>query len=438
MAPASSHVEFSRLALSALLVAVSTVAAGYGITLPLIPQMLQAVDGSEASARIARHTGFLIGLHTFALFLFAPLWGTASDRFGRKPVLVAGLLGFGASLLLALPAPSMMLLYAERFFTGAFAAGIAPVAKAVIADQDCGQEWQSRRMAWIGMAAISGFLIGPMLSAVLAATAVPMVGSAVSADRTFELPLLVVSVVALIAAAAVITAVPAGAVRRASAIGRATAARSVAELSLVQSLRLIGFLVAGGVGVFEVGLALRGNEHLRMSAAQASFTLTTCSLIMFGVQAMVFSPFIKPASTRWLIAPATGLMAMALLLTPHVTLYGALLAMVWIVSASAGILTPILSYWISLLGGARKGAELGRQAALGYLGQALGSIAGGAVPAFASTPALPFVLFAVLLGGMALWCLVLPFRLVGVGSESGPRLAGPTASTSIGNQGNRA
>lgn len=432
MAHASSHLAFSGLALTALLLAVAIVAAGYGITLPLIPQMLQAVDGPDASVKIARHTGFLIGLHTFALFLFAPLWGIASDRFGRKPILVTGLLGFGASLLLALPAPSMTLLYAERFFTGVFAAGIVPVAKAVVADQDGSQDWRSRRMAWIGMAAISGFLLGPMLSAVLAALAVLILGSA-SADRTFELPLLTISVVALMAAAAVLVLVPA-APGRVSVDGTLNAESSVARLPLVQSLRLVGLLVAGGVGVFEVGLALRGNEHLRMSAAQASLTLTICSLVMFGVQAVVFSPIIRPASTRWLIAPATGLMAMALLFTPHVTLYGTLLTTVTVVAASAGVLSPILSYWISLLGGARKGAELGRQAALGYLGQTIGSFVGGAIPAIASIPALPFVLFAVLLGGMALWCLGLPYRLAEAGGENGPPSAEPVKSLSISNR----
>lgn len=433
MERASSHLAFSSFALTALLLAVSTVAAGYGITLPLIPQMLQAIDGSEATAKIARHTGFLIGLHTFALFLFAPVWGVISDRFGRKPVLVAGLLGFGASVLLVLLKPSMVLLYAERFFTGVFAAGIAPVAKAIIADQDGTQEWRSRRMAWIGMAAISGFLLGPMLSAVLAALSGPMLGSAVSADRAFELPLLTISVVALIASAAVLSLVPAVS-NRPPALDTVPARGSVAETSLVKGLRLIGFVVAGGVGVFEVGLALRGNEHLRMSAAQASMTLTTCSLVMFGVQAVVFSPIIKPAATRWLIAPATGLMAMALLLTPHVTLYGWLLTTVTIVAASAGILSPILAYWISHLAGPRKGAELGRQAALGYLGQTIGSLAGGAAPGFASIPALPFLLFAALLGGVALWCLRLPSRLVGAEGENGPPAAVPARSLSFGNR----
>ena len=98
MKNAKNEPRVSRAALAALLFAVSTVSAGYGIVLPILPLMLQTIDGASATAEVSRHTGLLTGAHALALFLFAPFWGRLSDRYGRRSILSVGLVGFSASL----------------------------------------------------------------------------------------------------------------------------------------------------------------------------------------------------------------------------------------------------------------------------------------------------------------------------------------------------
>lgn len=424
---------FSRASLAALLLAVATVAAGYGLVLPILPLMLQAIDGPNATAAVARHTGLLTALHALALFLFAPLWGWLSDRQGRRPILIIGLVGFGASLLVSSLKPSIGLLYAERFLTGAFAAAITPVAAAVIADQGGSDAWRARHLAWVSMAGISGFLLGPMLSGSLAALSGVLLSGEAAAQRSYELPFLVIASIALVAALAVWLCIPGRTVTPAVAKSELQASLD-SNMRTIWTLRGVSFVVAGGVGAFEVGLALRGNQDLGMDPRQVAFMFTTCSLVMFMVQAVVFSPIIKPQSTRWLIAPALAVMALALLLVPRAGEYMTLLGLIAIVAASAGILSPILTYWVSLEGGHSKGAELGKQTAVTSLGQALGSFVGGSLFNSTVIPAASFVLTAIVLAGAAIACRRLPGRLKleravanGVGPANGSQVASITS-----------
>lgn len=402
------EVEFPAATMAAILFAVSTVSAGYGIVLPILPLMLQTIDGASATAEVSRHTGLLTGAHALALFLFAPFWGRLSDQYGRRSILSVGLVGFSASLLLSSLKLSIATLYAECFLTGLFAAGITPVASALIADQGGSNAWRARRLAWVSMAAISGFLLGPMLSGFLAT--IPKLFFAEDYSRVYELPFVVIAGVAFFAGVAVQLFVP--------ALTAGTSEHSPGEIrppaagntNTILTLRAISFLVAAGVGVFEVGLALRGNQELRMAPAQVALMFTACSLVMFLVQAIVFAPKVNPAWTRWLLAPALGIMALSLLLVPRMTELVPLLATVAAVAASAGILSPILTYWVSLESGTTKGFELGKQAAVVSLGQALGSVAGGSLYSvtFAAVPAPPFVLTAILLAGAAVASLRVP------------------------------
>ena len=87
-------------ALSALLLAMFAVTVGYGIVLPILPFLIERLAGTADTATLSRHTGLLTGTYTLALFLFAPLWGRVSDRRGRRPVILLGLIGFAHDLAL--------------------------------------------------------------------------------------------------------------------------------------------------------------------------------------------------------------------------------------------------------------------------------------------------------------------------------------------------
>lgn len=114
--------------LAGLLLAMFAIALGYGFLLPILPSTIARMVGTSDPAILARHTGVLTGTYTLALFLFARLWGLLSDRYGRRPAIVAGLVGFASTLALFAMAGSLSSLYLGRFLNGAFVASIAPAA----------------------------------------------------------------------------------------------------------------------------------------------------------------------------------------------------------------------------------------------------------------------------------------------------------------------
>jgi predicted MFS family arabinose efflux permease len=180
---------------------------------------------------------------------------------------------------------------------------------------------------------------------------------------------------------------------------------------LIPQLLALAFIVSAGVGVFEVGLALRGKQELGLTQYQIAMMFTECSLVMIVVQSIVFSPWIRPETTRWFIPPALAVLAIGLFLVPRASNFILMLAVIGTVAGSAGILSPILTYWISSKARMAQGAELGKQTAAASLGAAMGSAAGGILFNITALPGASFLLVAVLTVLGLLLSLRLPHQL---------------------------
>jgi MFS family permease len=363
---------------------------GYGFLLPILPRILERVASTTDPAVLSRHTGLLTGTYTLALFLFAPLWGRFADRHGRRPALLSGLVGFAISLLLIAVVDDLALLYLERLLGGLFAAAVAPAAYAFVGDHAPSKEWRAHRFALLNIAGATGFLVGPMLGGLTMHVVHDLLPGLRSAAMYWP-PFFVTAGFALLVALAVWTCVPGANRRNAGLNGTADAPAGRAALP---RLLLISFVTAGAVGVFEVGLSLRGTQILGMSTYQIGLMFTECSLVMLIVQSAVFSPLVKPDTTRWLLAPALAILAGGLAVVPFATSTVAMAIAVAIVAGSAGVVSPIAIYWISLGAGEKQGADLGQQTAAASLGQALGSAAGGLLFSVTILPNASFMLAA--------------------------------------------
>jgi MFS family permease len=403
------------------MLAVFTVSAGYGVVLPLLPYAVEQMTGGADSAAVSRHTGLLVAEYMVSLFLFASLWGWLSDRLGRRPVILSGLLGFAASMLIFTCAANLPALYAERFLSGLFAAAVTPVAMATVGDRVRDDAARARRLTMLGLAGVTGFLLGPMLGASIAALSVNLPGR-FGADASLASPMAVLALLSLS------TALVAGLVlprAKASAASADPVPAAPGGGSTVRLLLGLAFVVAAAIGVFEVGLALRGKQELTLTPSQIAVMFTECGLVMFAAQALVFSPWMPPRHTRWLIAPALAVLASGLLLTRSASSYAGLLIAVGATAVGGGVLSPLLTYWVSTLAGAEQGAGLGRQTAAASLGQAVGSSAGGLLFNAGFMTGAPFVLVASVAAGAALASVRLPARLARVGpsvviAESAP------------------
>jgi MFS family permease len=417
--------------MTVLMLAVFTVSVGYGVVLPLLPYLIERLLGpGGGTTDISRSTGLLTALYMFALFLFAPVWGRLSDRYGRRLILLIGLAGFGAITLTFSLIESLTAVYAERFLSGVFAAAVTPVALAMIGDLAPTEQARARRLTFISLAGISGFLIGPILGVAITRGA-SNVRALPSAAGSLAIPLVATGVLALLVAVAVAIAVPV--TKRGKAAPPIEGHRAERTRWLVPKLLMLAFVVSAGIGVFEVGLALLGKQELGLTPYQIALMFTECSLVMFVVQAMVFSPWIKPETTRWLIAPGLGVLAAGLFLVPRAAGFTLIMAVVGMVAASAGILSPILTYWVSSTAGDGQGSALGQQTAASSVGAAAGSAAGGLLFDAALVPHASFLLATVIAASGVLLSLGLPDQLMkrtrGKPSDRDAKQASPRVST---------
>jgi DHA1 family tetracycline resistance protein-like MFS transporter len=137
---------------------------GFGIIIPVLPKLIQDLTGGDMS-EASRYGGWLMFTYAFMQFLFAPILGNLSDRYGRRSIILISLFGFGLDYLLLAWAPTITWLFIARVLSGITGASIT-TASAYIADIST-PEKRAQNFGMIGAAFGLGFIIGPFIGGVL-------------------------------------------------------------------------------------------------------------------------------------------------------------------------------------------------------------------------------------------------------------------------------
>ncbi len=136
------------------------VTLGYGLVIPIFPFYIETLGGS------GEEMGVLVALSALTELLFGPFWGHFSDRIGRRRVLMIGVFGYGASLLLMGLATRMWMLFAARALSGLLTAATMPSAMAYVGDSMAEDE-RGGGIGWLGSAAGLGIILGPGVGGLL-------------------------------------------------------------------------------------------------------------------------------------------------------------------------------------------------------------------------------------------------------------------------------
>ena len=361
------------------------VSLGYGAGLPLIRPYLLRYLGAVPASTVAWHVGMLGGVYLFALFLFAPFWGRLSDRHGRVLILLIGFAMFIVGSTATALAPSLGFVYAARLLAGAGAAAIVPTAQAYIADCSTTVD-RSHRFVLLGSASFIGFLAGPAFGTWLAG---PVMGAAVGEmGRMLNWPALAVAAAGL----PLLLLAPLCLGRNHAIVAAPTpevgGVANDPRPHFVHASMLLALLASFAVGTFEVGFNLFGSQTLGLTTATMAAMFITCSLAMLAAQStLLLASVRRRVDQRWVAAAFAG-SALALAFTSLVPDAGSLGLLIAVVATGAGMVGPVLSYELLERKADAPGALLGRQAAAGNLGQALGSMSAGSLFTFA--PMAPF------------------------------------------------
>jgi DHA1 family multidrug resistance protein-like MFS transporter len=146
------------LILSFVLVVVTL---GFGLVIPIIPFYMESMGAGGTEL------GLLVASYAVVRLIFGPMWGSLSDRIGRKPVLMVGVLGYGITMVLFGLATQLWMLFAARILSGILSSATSPTTLAFISDSTPEKE-RGKGMGMLGAAIGVGTIFGPALGGLLA------------------------------------------------------------------------------------------------------------------------------------------------------------------------------------------------------------------------------------------------------------------------------
>ena len=384
---------------------VFAVSAGYGALMPLLPAWLLQHMPDASPAQIARHAGFLTGVYAAGLAVAAPLWGLLSDHLGRPRVLIAGLTGYVLSLLLLLPSTGgMATLYGLRAAAGLFAASVLPLVPALVAAHTP-KALRARRFAWLGAASLLGFLLGPGLYAAGSMLASSGASGAAAGPAAAALVIVLPAVLSAVMMLGLAVTLPAQEISTQEDSAEPAATDGGGITALLWLSAAVMFVLSG----FETGIVLQDQQHASLSPQQVALMFAQCSLVMLGVNALLFfTPLLERVSPPAIMAAgalggSAGLAVLALNQSTPGMFIG-----ISLTAAGTGLMLPAISYLAAGTQRRELGVTMGALAAAGGVGQTLGSAAGGwlfglAGPVSFAWLMLPLLLTLALLPGQPSW-----------------------------------
>ncbi|MEK7199977.1 MAG: MFS transporter, partial [Bacteroidota bacterium] len=131
----------------------------------VMPRLIEQLLGVNDISKASQYGGWLTFAYAFMQFIFAPVLGNLSDKYGRRPVLLFSLLGFGIDYIFLSFAPSIGWLFVGRLIAGITGASFT-TASAYIADISTAEN-RAQNFGMIGAAFGLGFIVGPLIGGLL-------------------------------------------------------------------------------------------------------------------------------------------------------------------------------------------------------------------------------------------------------------------------------
>ncbi|MGH2402905.1 MAG: MFS transporter [bacterium] len=359
--PIVSAPRRARGQLRILLVTIFLVMVGFGIVMPILPFFARRFGASPLQM------GLLITVWALSQFVASPFWGAAADRFGRKPILIAGLVGYAFGFIALALAQSYASLLAARVLGGLLASSVIPAAQAIAADITPPED-RGAVMGQMGAGFGLGFLVGPAIGGLLATAGPNVPFYAATVGSLLALPLVIWLV-----------AEPPADARRLAAARLGLRGLVAALRSPEVPLYLLAFAATfGGSSLF----SMLGYYAIdRAGGTPSSVGLMFTALGIGAVLTQIL--LIGPVTTRWgeaegirfgFVAGAAGFVAVAFAGTPM-----GIAIIVGLTSMAMALLRPLLAALNSRMTTLGYGTSLGMQTAFDSLGRTLGPLWAGAI-----------------------------------------------------------
>jgi DHA1 family multidrug resistance protein-like MFS transporter len=359
-----------------VLLSLFMVMLGYGILLPILPYYTErlALGANLDTNSINFHIGLLTSIYPLFQLLFVILWGKLSDRYGRKPIIIVGLIGFIIMQLLTGLATSLAMLYIARILGGIFTSAVIPVSNAFLSDITS-KKHRTKIMAWSGVAISSGVIFGPVLGSFLSQTNLHFKYSLgiFHLDR-FSIPFILVALLGFTVLVILIKWL-----RNTKPVSRFVSGKQKLNFSFSRFfivLLLLSFVMQFVVTLFETVFSIYGKDQLLFSSNQIGIGFMLCGVVMAVLQPVFATYGEKLLTAKQQIGAGLLISGISLIAFPF---FGnEIYVYVLIVTFATGgaMVTPNLLSAVSLLSKEKAGSNISVQTSANSVGQILGPIIG--------------------------------------------------------------
>jgi DHA1 family multidrug resistance protein-like MFS transporter len=346
-----------------LFVTIAVVMLGFGIIIPIIPFLITRFGGGGLAL------GQLISIYSIMQFLFAPIWGVLSERYGRKPILIIGIVGNGLGHLLFAVSSELWMLFAARALAGILSSATLPTAMAYIGDATSDKE-RGGGMGMLAAAMSLGMIIGPGLGGWMA-------------DISLSAPFFLAAGLSAVALIPIILFLPESlplASRKQGKIGNIKQQFRNMGQALLGPLAFslsLAFLLDLGLMVFEGVFALLALERYGYGPSQVGSVLVMAGIIGVVMQGALSGPLLKKFGEAAIVKLSLLLSAVAFVLMLWPTSYLWVMLSVGFYVVSNSLLRPAISAYISKRAPGGQGEAMGLGNSFMGLGRIVGPILGG-------------------------------------------------------------
>ncbi|CAJ1316600.1 MFS transporter [Paenibacillus sp. PK4536] len=357
----------NRGAILLLMINIFLIFTGVGLVIPIMPTYMNElhINGSMV--------GLLVAAFSFSQLICSPIAGRLSDTWGRKKMIVSGMIIFAVSEWLFGIANDPTLLFAARMLGGIGAAFIMPAVMAYTADITSDEE-RGKGMGYINAAITTGFIIGPGIGGYIA-------------EFGIRVPFYAAGIAAAIAAVITLLVLPESltAEKRKATIAEASLTKQPNMfLQLIHSYResyflslVIVFVMSFGLANYETVFGLFVDHKFGFTPKDIAFIITFGSIAGAVVQVSAFGWIVNTFGEKKVISWCLVFASLFVLLTLFVNQYWMILVVTFIVFLSIDILRPAISTQLSKIAHNQQGYVAGLNSAYSSLGNIAGPIVAG-------------------------------------------------------------
>ena len=394
-------VDASKGALFVLFLVTVIDMIGFGIVIPFLTYLVEDLTPASQEASIGIWVGVLMTSYSAAQFLFSPFWGSLSDKIGRRPVLLVGLVGNTVFFTMFGLANTLWLALAARFLAGVFNGNLA-VARAYIGDVSNPQQLATR-MGLIGAAFGLGFTFGPFIGGELSdpASRWAFFEGTIFDSHPYLLPCAVASLLSVLSLLVALRSLPeslpperrtsvdkkskeGGMLKTMQNTGKMLRSGSTSVVIWVTMLFIFGFTIMHAVFILYTQM-IPEDGGLSFSEADNGRVFALIGISGILTQGLLIGPLTRKFGTRRLIPMAIVITGIGLVLIPysqyesrwlHVLIVGVL------VSVGNGLFTPSSSSFLTRIAkseGYELGVVMGAQESVSAFSRIIGPLTGGFV-----------------------------------------------------------